>query len=56
MASEEKTKQNCLFKGCVNQGIPRDGQDFFVCDVCLDELEQSLEREWQKRLQRHLNN
>jgi hypothetical protein len=56
VASEEQTKQKCLFKGCTNLGTPRGGYDFFACDACLDELERCLEREYRKRLQRHLNN
>jgi hypothetical protein len=49
-------EQKCCFKGCTNRGIPQDGFDFFVCDDCFVELEACLEKESDKRLERHANN
>ncbi len=56
MASEKRSDRKCCFKGCTNQGVPRNGYNFFACDACLDKLERCLQFEYLKRIQRHLNN
>ena len=60
MSAEDRTTQKCTFKGCINEGVPVRGYDFFICDACADELDRCLVLEYKKRVQnllvRHANN
>ena len=64
MNNEDRPKQKCTFKGCVNQGSPRDGYDFFACDHCLEEAATLIDAQIRKHLEvrvkqlfaRHMNN
>jgi len=64
MNNEDRLKQTCTFKGCVNQGAPRGGYDFFACDQCLEEVGARIGAELRKRVKervkqlfaRHANN
>lgn len=60
MSHEDRPTQKCTFEGCINEGVPLRGYDFFVCDACADELDRCLAREYRKcvwkLLARHANN
>lgn len=60
MNTEDRQTHKCIVKGCVAQGIPLDGQDFFLCDRCREELDALLELARRERVRklfaRHRNN
>ena len=51
-----KPVMKCCMKGCIAEGEPDEGLDFFCCDDCLDELGRLLQQAHLKRLQRHEDN
>jgi hypothetical protein len=40
----------CVFKGCDRTGAQLEGYTYFACEECLDQLEEHLNAEYEKRL------
>jgi hypothetical protein len=40
----------CVFEGCDRTGAPLDGYTYFACERCLDQLEEHLSAEYERRL------
>jgi hypothetical protein len=44
------SQKTCCCKGCQRTGEPHDGFTFFICEGCLEELENLLDELYAKRI------
>lgn len=47
-------EKRCVIEGCRNWGNPSDGQNYFACEDCRDELEDAVGEHRLEDIIRHL--